>query len=75
MELQTWNYNGAASDFYKAAQFAPSPDTYYYLGQALEGRGDLAEAEAAYSNALRLAPSLTEARTRLNFLLGKTVKQ
>jgi tetratricopeptide (TPR) repeat protein len=71
IELESWNYPAAAADFARAAEISPSPVACYWLGQALERKGDYAQAENAYMAALRLAPGLTEARNRLEALRGK----
>jgi len=71
IELESWNYAAAAADFARAAEISPSPAACYWLGQALERKGDYARAENAYMAALQLAPGLTEARNRLEALRGK----
>jgi tetratricopeptide (TPR) repeat protein len=71
IELESWNYEAAAADFARAAEISPSPVACYWLGQALERKGDYAQAANAYSAALQLAPGLTEARNRLAALRGK----
>jgi protein O-mannosyl-transferase len=71
IELESWNYPAAAADFARAAEISPSPAACYWLGQALERKGDYAQAENAYMAALQLAPGLTEARNRLAALHGK----
>jgi protein O-mannosyl-transferase len=73
IELDSWNYPAAAADFARAAEISPSPVACYWLGQALEHKGDYAQAENAYMAALRLAPGLTEASNRLEALRGKGV--
>lgn len=71
IELESWNYAAAAADFARAAEISPSPVACYWLGQALERKGDYAQAANAYTAALQLAPGLTEARNRLAALRGK----
>jgi len=71
IELESWNYAAAAADFARAAEISPSPVACYWLGQALERKGDYAQAANAYSAALQFAPGLTEARNRLEALRGK----
>jgi tetratricopeptide (TPR) repeat protein len=68
IEFESWNYAAAAADFARAASIAPSPIACFWLGRALENLGDKAQAEKAYEAALRLAPGMTEARTRLQSL-------
>ena len=71
IEMQTMNLNAAVADFAKAAQIAPSPLAEYWLGRALEEKGEVQQAENAYAAALQLAPGLTDARTRLAALQAK----
>src|ERR1700676_3894188 len=71
IELESWNYPAAVADFARAAEISPSPMACFFLGQALERKGDYAQAENAYMAALQLAPGLTEARNRLGALGGK----
>ena len=70
VELQTGDVDAAATDFARAAHIAPSPIALYWLGQALERRGEPQRAAEAYAAALALAPGMTEARTRLAVLRG-----
>jgi len=70
-EMQTMNVDAAIADFSKAAQIAPSPLALYWLGRALESKGDAQQAASAYAAALQLAPGMSEARARLNFLRVK----
>jgi tetratricopeptide (TPR) repeat protein len=67
-EMQTMNVDAAIADFAKAAQIAPSPLALYWLGKALESKGDTQQAMRAYAAALQLAPGMAEAHARLNFL-------
>ena len=71
IEMQTRNVDAAIADFSKAAQIAPSPIALYWLGRALESKGDTQQAVKAYTAALRLAPAMAEARARLDFLRTK----
>jgi protein O-mannosyl-transferase len=70
-EMQTMNVDAAIADFAKAAQIAPSPLALYWLGRALESKGDMEQAMRAYTAALQLAPGMAEAHARLNFLQAK----
>jgi protein O-mannosyl-transferase len=70
-EMQTMNVDAAIADFAKAAQIAPSPLALYWLGRALESKGDTQQAIKAYTAALQLVPGMAEARARLNFLEAK----
>jgi len=71
IELQTMKADAAIADFAKAAQIAPSPIALYWLGRALETKGDIRQAVRAYTAALQLAPAMAEARARLDFLRTK----
>jgi protein O-mannosyl-transferase len=71
IELESWNYQAAAADFARATEISPSPMACFWLGQALERKGDYPRAENAYMAALQLAPEMTEARNRLEALRGK----
>ena len=71
IELESWNYQAAAADFGRASEISPSPMACFWLGQALERKGDYPRAENAYMAALQLAPEMTEARNRLEALRGK----
>ena len=71
-EMQTINLDAAIADFAKAAQIAPSPLALYWLGRALESKGDTQQAAKAYAAALQLAPAMTDARTRLEALRPRT---
>jgi Tfp pilus assembly protein PilF len=71
VEMQTMNVDAAIADFTKAAQIAPSPLAFYWLGRALESKGDSQQAVRAYAAALQLAPAMAEARARLDFLRAK----
>jgi len=67
-EMQMTNTDAAIADFTKAAQIAPSPLALFRLGQALETKGENQQAANAYAAALQLAPSMAEARARLDAL-------
>jgi Tfp pilus assembly protein PilF len=67
-EMEMMNMDAAITDFTKAAQIAPSPLALYWLGRALESKGDTQQAAKAYAAALRLAPAMSEARARLDAL-------
>ncbi len=71
IELQSWNLDAAVADFSRAAEIAPSPLAYFWLGRALETKGDYQRAESAYAVALRLAPGMADARARLEALRAK----
>src|SRR5271154_696030 len=67
-EMQLMNTDAAIADFTKAAQIAPSPLALYWLGRALESKGETQQAAKAYAAALLLAPAMSEARARLDAL-------
>ena len=71
IEMQTMNLDAAIADFSRAAQIAPSPLALYWLGRALETKGETQKAQAAYEAALRLAPAMAEARSRLQALQAR----
>jgi protein O-mannosyl-transferase len=71
-EMQTMNLDAAIADFARAAQIAPSPLALYWLGRALESKGDTQQAAKAYAAALQLAPAMADARTRLEALQPRT---
>lgn len=70
-EMQMMNVDAALADFSKAAQIAPSPIALYWLGRALESKGDVQQAARAYAAALQLAPAMAEARARLEALRAR----
>jgi tetratricopeptide (TPR) repeat protein len=58
----------AQDDLAHAAQLAPTAERYFWLGRALEDSGSINAARDAYEAALRLAPNLSDARTRLDLI-------
>jgi tetratricopeptide (TPR) repeat protein len=68
VEFQQGSFNEALADFSQAASRAPSPLSLFWLGRAAEAEGDFTRAEEAYRAALRMAPGMAEARTRLESL-------
>jgi protein O-mannosyl-transferase len=71
-EMQMMSTDAAIEDFTKAAQIGPSPLALFRLGQALETKGESRRAVNAYAAALQLAPSMAEARARLDALRGSS---
>jgi tetratricopeptide (TPR) repeat protein len=71
IEMQTMKVDAAIEDFKRAAQIAPSPIAFYWLGRALESKGESQQAVRAYGAALQLAPAMAEARARLDSLRAK----
>jgi tetratricopeptide (TPR) repeat protein len=59
------NLDGAIVDFETAAGKKPSPETYYYLGEAFKNKGLNGKAAAAYRKALELRPNYPEASKAL----------
>jgi tetratricopeptide (TPR) repeat protein len=57
--------DGAIADFEAAIAKAPSPEAYYYLGEALKNKGLNDKAAAAYKKALELRPNYPEASKAL----------
>ncbi len=72
IELKSWNLDGAIADFSRATEIAPSPLACYWLGRALETKGDSRGAANAYAAALQMSPGMTDARTRLAALQAKS---
>ena len=72
IELQSWNLDAAIADFSRATEISPSPVSCYWLGRALETKGDLRRAASAYATALQMSPGMTDARTRLAALQAKS---
>jgi len=65
------NLDPAVLDLTRAAQIAPFAQTYYWLGRALEDKGQREAAANAYAAALQLSPDMPEARQHLDGLRGK----
>jgi len=57
--------DGAIADFEAAIAKKPSPQVYYYLGEALKNKGLNDKAAAAYKKALELQPNYPEASKAL----------
>ncbi len=68
LEYQEHNLDAAFADFSRAAQIAPTPVAFFWLGRTLEDKGDLPAAVRAYERALQLAPGLNDAQVRLDAL-------
>jgi protein O-mannosyl-transferase len=67
-EYREGNLDTAVSDLSRARQIAPLAPADFWLGRALEDRGQTKAAATAYEDALRLAPGMAEAQHRLNAL-------
>jgi Tfp pilus assembly protein PilF/cbb3-type cytochrome oxidase subunit 3 len=74
IEQQGWNFDAAIADFSRASEIAPSPLAYFWLGRALESKGEVRRAEEAYKRALQLAPGMTDAQARLAALRSNASK-
>jgi protein O-mannosyl-transferase len=74
LEYQEHNLDAAQADFSRAAQIAPSPVAYFWLGRTFEDKGDLPSAVRAYEAALNIAPGMNDARMRLDTVRLKLQK-
>jgi tetratricopeptide (TPR) repeat protein len=74
LEYQAGKLDAALADIARAAQLAPSPIAYFWLGQALEAKGELQPAARAYQATLQMAPGMAEARVRLDAVLLRLKK-
>jgi tetratricopeptide (TPR) repeat protein len=70
-EYRQGKLDEAIADLSRAAQLAPLAQAYFWLGRALEDKGQVQAATSAYAAALQLAPGMEEARQRLDGLRGK----
>ncbi len=66
IEREKGNLDAALQDFSRAAQVAPSPQTFYWKGRVLEEKGQLPAAAEAYRAVLKLAPSFGDTQVRLD---------
>jgi len=71
-EHRLGNLDAAVADLSRAAQIAPLAQAEFWLGRALEDKGQTQAAASAYSAALQLAPGMAEAQQRLDGLRGKS---
>jgi Tfp pilus assembly protein PilF len=71
-EYRQSNLDAAVADLSRASQIAPLAQAHFWLGRALEDRGQPQAAASAYAAALQLAPGITEAQQRLDRLRGKS---
>jgi tetratricopeptide (TPR) repeat protein len=65
VEYQQGNLDAAVADFGHAAGLASSAVSEFWLGRALEDKGEWGGAARAYAAALQLAPAMSEAQSRL----------
>ena len=70
-EYRQGNLDSAVTDLSRAAQITPMAPADFWLGRALEDKGQTQAAAAAYAAALQIAPQMTEAQQRLDGLHGK----
>lgn len=71
IELDQQQYDKAVGDFARAANLAQSPEAFYFLGIALQRKGDDRGATDAFKVALQIAPQFKDARERLAELQSK----
>lgn len=64
--------DAAVTDLSRAAQIAPLAQADFWLGRALEDKGQLQAAATAYEDALKLAPGMADAQQRLDGVHAKT---
>jgi tetratricopeptide (TPR) repeat protein len=74
LEYQEHHLDDALADFSRAAQIAPTPVAFFWLGRTLEDKGDLPAAVRAYEAALQMSPGLNDAQVRLDALQLKLRK-
>jgi tetratricopeptide (TPR) repeat protein len=70
-EYRQGNLNTAVTDLSHASQIAPMAQADFWLGRALEDKGQTEAAANAYDTALRLAPGMAEAQQRLDALRAR----
>lgn len=70
-EYRQGDMDAAVADLHRAAQMAPLAQADFWLGRALENKGQTEAAVRAYEAALQLAPGMAEAHQRLERLRGK----
>lgn len=70
-EYRLGNLDAAVADFSRAAKIAPMAPADFWLGRALEDKGQFEAAINAYEAALQLVPEMTEARERREALRAR----
>jgi protein O-mannosyl-transferase len=70
-EYRLSNLDAAIGDLSRAVQIAPLAQADYWLGRALEDKGQAQASAKAYAAALELSPDMSEARQHLDGLRGK----
>jgi tetratricopeptide (TPR) repeat protein len=71
VEYSQGKLDAAREDFYQASQHAPTPQSYFWLGRVQEDQGAMQAAADSYQAALRMAPNLNDAQSRLDALRQK----
>ena len=67
------NYAEAAEQYEQILAEQPSADVYYNLGNAYFKQGELAQSILAYERALRLKPSMKDAKHNLEFAQSRII--
>ncbi len=70
-EYRQGNLDAAVADLSHAVQIAPLAQADFWLGRALEDKGQTEAAATAYEAAVRLAPGMAEAQQRLDALRAR----
>ncbi len=70
-EYRQGNLDAAVADLSHAVQIAPLAQADFWLGRALEDKGQTEAAVTAYDAALRLAPGMAEAQQRRDALRAR----
>lgn len=66
LKYRSGDIDAARADFSRATEIAPSAVSLFWVGRTLEDRGELKAAADAYEAALKLAPSMQDARIHLD---------
>jgi protein O-mannosyl-transferase len=75
MDADTGNLNDAIALYRKALACKPAyPEAHFFLGRALERKGQTAEALSEYSQALRLRPDFDAAHIMVGLMLNREQK-
>lgn len=67
------NYEQAAEQYQQVLAEEPSAEVYYNLGNAYFKQGELAQSILAYERALRLKPSMKDAKHNLQFAQSRII--
>jgi Tfp pilus assembly protein PilF len=70
-EYRQGTLDAAIGDLSRAAQLAPLAQAEFWLGRALEDKGQIQAATDAYTAALQLAPGMTDAQQHLDVVKQK----